>query len=168
MARSHYRCMQPACRLHLTVMQAAYRRSTVVCSLHTVVEADHVEPGSVPSSLTRNRPTLTSTRRGFAHKIVPNGVQLWRRLCSPLMMMMMIPSYAGCKRPYAACITVVNAACMQPTYIRVQPTYDGMQHAYDSTQHAYGRMQGINAGTQVAHCLNSPFPILKSFGCHGL
>ena len=25
-----------------------------------------------------------STRRGFAHKIVPNGVQLWRRLCSPL------------------------------------------------------------------------------------
>ena len=65
-------------------------------------------------------------------------------------------------------ITVVNAACMQPAYIRVQPAYDGMQHAYDSTQHAYGRMQGINAGTQVAHCLNSPFPILKSFGCHGL
>jgi len=27
---------------------------------------------------------LASTRRGFAHKIVPNGVQLWRRLCSPL------------------------------------------------------------------------------------
>ena len=47
-------------------------------------EADHVEPGSVPSSLTCNRPTLASTRRGFAHKIVPNGVQLWRRLCSPL------------------------------------------------------------------------------------
>jgi len=34
--------------------------------------------------LTCNRPTLASTRRGFAHKIVPNGVQLWRRLCSPL------------------------------------------------------------------------------------
>ena len=47
-------------------------------------EADHVEPGSVPSSLTCNRPTLASTRRGFAHKIIPNGVQLWRRLCSPL------------------------------------------------------------------------------------
>ena len=46
------------------------------------LEADHVEPGSVPSSLTCNRPTLAS--RGFAHKIVPNGVQLWRRLCSPL------------------------------------------------------------------------------------
>jgi len=28
---------------------------------------------------------LASTRRGFAHKIVPNGVQLWRRLCSPLV-----------------------------------------------------------------------------------
>jgi len=27
---------------------------------------------------------LASTRRGFVHKIVPNGVQLWRRLCSPL------------------------------------------------------------------------------------
>jgi len=27
---------------------------------------------------------LASTRRGFAHKIVPNGVQLCRRLCSPL------------------------------------------------------------------------------------
>ena len=27
---------------------------------------------------------LGLTRRGFAHKIVPNGVQLWRRLCSPL------------------------------------------------------------------------------------
>jgi len=27
---------------------------------------------------------LASTRRSFAHKIVPNGVQLWRRLCSPL------------------------------------------------------------------------------------
>jgi len=27
---------------------------------------------------------LASTRRGFARKIVPNGVQLWRRLCSPL------------------------------------------------------------------------------------
>jgi len=40
--------------------------------------------GSVPSSLTCNRPTLASTQRGFAHKIVPNGVQLWRRLCSPL------------------------------------------------------------------------------------
>ena len=38
----------------------------------------------VPSSLTCNRPTLASTRRGFAHKIVTNGVQLWRRLCSPL------------------------------------------------------------------------------------
>jgi len=50
----------------------------------TGAEADHVEPGSVPSSLTCNRPILASTRRGFAHKIVPNGVQLWRRLCSPL------------------------------------------------------------------------------------
>ena len=28
--------------------------------------------------------TLASARRVFAHKIVPNGVQLWRRLCSPL------------------------------------------------------------------------------------
>ena len=46
--------------------------------------ADHVEPGSIPSSLTCNRPTLASTRRGIAHKVVPNGVQLWRRLCSPL------------------------------------------------------------------------------------
>ena len=36
------------------------------------------------ASLTCNRPTLASNRRGFAHKIAPNGVQLWRRLCSPL------------------------------------------------------------------------------------
>jgi len=27
---------------------------------------------------------LASTRRGLKHKIVPNGVQLWRRLCSLL------------------------------------------------------------------------------------
>ena len=36
------------------------------------------------ASLTCNRPTLASNRRGFAHKIAPNGVQLRRRLCSPL------------------------------------------------------------------------------------
>ena len=58
--------------------------STVFQPTGAAGEADHVEPGSVPSSLTCNRPTLGSTRRGFAHKIVPNGVQLWRRLCSPL------------------------------------------------------------------------------------
>ena len=46
--------------------------------------AGRVGPGSVPSSLTCGRPTLASARRVFAHKIVPNGVQLWRRLCSPL------------------------------------------------------------------------------------
>ena len=58
--------------------------STVFQPTGAAGEADHVEPGSVPTSLTCNRPTLASTRRGFAHKIVPNGVQLWRRLCSPL------------------------------------------------------------------------------------
>ena len=58
--------------------------STVFQQTGAAGEADHVEPGSVPSSLTCNRLTLASTRRGFAHKIVPNGVQLWRRLCSPL------------------------------------------------------------------------------------
>jgi len=58
--------------------------STVFRPTGAAGEADHVEPGSVPSSLTCNRPTLASTRRGFEHKIVPNGVQLWRRLCSQL------------------------------------------------------------------------------------
>ena len=63
----------------------AFRQpSTVFQPTGAAGEADHVEPGSVPSSLTCNRPTLASTRRGFAHNIVPNGVQLWRRLCSPL------------------------------------------------------------------------------------
>jgi len=60
--------------------------STVFQLTAAAGEADHVESGSVPSSLTCNRPTLASTRRGFAHKIVPNGIQLWRRLCSPLGM----------------------------------------------------------------------------------
>ena len=63
---------------HSRALQAAM--STVFQPTGAAGEADHVEPGSVPSSLTCNRPTLASTRRGFAHKIVPNGVQLWRRL----------------------------------------------------------------------------------------
>jgi len=65
-------------------MRCIRQPSTVFQPTGAAGEADHVEPGSVPSSLTCNRPTLASTRRGFAHKIVPNGVQLWRRLCSPL------------------------------------------------------------------------------------
>jgi len=85
----HAACMQAA---FTTVMQAAYRRSTVVCSLHTVV----------------------------------------------------------CRLQTTVCSTVVNAACMQPAYIR-------MQHAYDGTQHAYGRMQGVDAGTQVVHSLHFRF-----------
>jgi len=166
MARSHYGCMQPACRLHLTVMQAAYRRSTVVCSLHTVVEADHVEPGSAPSSLTRNRPTLTSTRRGFAHKIVPNGVQLWRRLCSPLMMMMMIPSYAGCKRPYAACNygrkCSLHAACIHSCAACIR-RYAACIRQYSACIRSNAGRRRWNAGRSL-----SAFPILKSFGYHGL
>ena len=71
--------------IHHKIIQVPFRQpSTVFQPTGAAGEADHVEPGSVPSSLTCNRPTLASTRRGFVHKIVPNGVQLWRRLCSPL------------------------------------------------------------------------------------
>ena len=64
--------------IHHKIIPVPFRQpSTVFQPTGAAGEADHVEPGSVPSS-------LTSTRRGFAHKIVPNGVQLWRRLCSPL------------------------------------------------------------------------------------
>jgi len=71
--------------IHHKIIPVPFRQpSTVFQPTGAAGEADHVEPGSVPSSLTCNRPTLASTRRGFAHKIVPNGVQLWRRLCSPL------------------------------------------------------------------------------------
>ena len=71
--------------IHHKIIPVPFRQPSTVCQpTGAAGEADHVEPGSVPSSLTCNRPTLASTRRGFAHKIVPNGVQLWRRLCSPL------------------------------------------------------------------------------------
>ena len=71
--------------MHHKIIPVPFRQpSTVFQPTGAAREADHVEPGSVPSSLTCNRPTLASTRRGFTHKIVPNGVQLWRRLCSPL------------------------------------------------------------------------------------
>ena len=71
--------------IHHKIIPVPFRQpSTVFQPTGAAGEANHVEPGSVPSSLTCNRPTLVSTRRGFAHKIVPNGVQLWRRLCSPL------------------------------------------------------------------------------------
>ena len=79
--------------IHHKIIPVPFRQpSTVFQPTGDAGEADHVEPGSVPSSLTCNWPTLASTRRGFAHKVVRNGVQLWRRLCSPLgvMMMMMI------------------------------------------------------------------------------
>ena len=72
-------------RIHHKIIPVPFRQpSTVFQPTGFAGEADHVEPGSVPSSLTCNRLTLASTRRGFAHKIVPNGVQLWRQLCSPL------------------------------------------------------------------------------------
>ena len=71
--------------IHHKIIPMHFRQpSTVFQPTGAAGEADHVEPGSVPSSLICNRPTLASTRRGFAHKIAPNGVQLWRRLCSPL------------------------------------------------------------------------------------
>ena len=71
--------------IHHKIIPVPFRQpSTVFQPTGAAGEADHVEPCSVPSSLTCNRPTLASTRCGFAHKIVPNGVQLWRRLCSPL------------------------------------------------------------------------------------
>jgi len=71
--------------IHHKIIPVPFRQpSNVFQPTGAAGEADHVEPGSVPSSLTCNRPTLASTRRGFAHKIVPNSVQLWRRLCSPL------------------------------------------------------------------------------------
>jgi len=71
--------------IHHKIIPVPFRQpSTVFQPTGAAGEADHVEPGSVPSSLTCNRPTLASTRHGFAHKIVPNGIQLWRRLCSPL------------------------------------------------------------------------------------
>ena len=71
--------------IHHKIIPVLFRQpSTVFQPTGAAGEADHVEPGSVPSSLTCNRPTLASTRCGFAHKIVPNGVQLWRRLYSPL------------------------------------------------------------------------------------
>ena len=71
--------------IHHKIIPVPFRQpSTVFQPTGAAGEADHVESGSVPSSLTCKRPTLASTRRGFAHKIVPNGVQLWRRLCSPL------------------------------------------------------------------------------------
>ena len=77
--------------IHHKIIPVPFRQpSSVFQPTGATGEADHVEPGSVPSSLTCNRPTLASTRRGFAHKIVPNGVQLWIRLCSPLVMMMMM------------------------------------------------------------------------------
>ena len=103
----HAACMQAA---FTTVMQAAYRRSTVVCSLHTVV--------------CRLQTTVYSLHHG--------------RKCS--LHAACIHSYAACIRRYAACI-----------------------RRYSACIRSNARSRSWNAGRSL-----SAFPILKSFGCHGL
>jgi len=76
--------------IHHKIIQVPFRQpSTVFQPTGAAGEADHVEPGSIPSSLTCNRPTLASTRRGF---VLSYGDGYAHRWACHLMMMMIVLS----------------------------------------------------------------------------